>query len=134
MFEQEHETIVTIDDLRKFLNKSKASGKRKEGILYDKMTLFEKDYRELVRSLYQFPIDILEFGYDVHMKEYWSLLEMIIEKGTSVYEKRFEISNLCHEIDERFFRTKKIFPTKSQYERYLNLKSTTVERIQDLND
>ncbi|MCI1071878.1 hypothetical protein [Lactococcus lactis] len=128
------ELIWSVDDLHDFLKRAKESGKKKESLLHDKLFILQSNYDELVKNMKKFPIDILDFGYDIHIKDNLSLLKEILEKGRIIYEKSSDIVELCHEIDLRFIKTHKKFPTKAQYNWYLNLKSSDIERIKNLDE
>lgn len=127
------ELIWSVADLYDFLERAKKSGKKKETVLCEKLDIFKSEYTELINSLKDFPVEILDFGYDIHFKENLRLLETILEKGKIIYEKSSDIVELCHEIDLRFIKTHKKFPTKAQYNWYLNLKSSDIERIKNLD-
>lgn len=127
------ELIWSVADLYDFLERAKKSGKKKETVLCEKLDIFKSEYTELINSLKDFPVEILDFGYDIHFKENLRLLETVLEKGKIIYDESSKIVNLCHEIDFRFIESHKRFPTKAQYNWYLSHKIPDIERIKDLD-
>ena len=88
------ELIWSVDDLHDFLKRAKESGKKKESLLHDKLLILQSNYDELVKNMKKFPIEILDFGYDVHIKDNLSILKEILEKGRIIYEKSSDIERI----------------------------------------